>query len=100
MLAEPPVSVVLHLNIFEHDVGPLLQVLHLVVIDLCSSIMRSIVHRQATALLILAKAFLGVAVLLICDQIDDIEHLMLNIVLFDEGEDLLLDGRVVGDLVY
>ena len=62
--------------------------------------MRSIVHGQATAFLILAKAFLGVAVLLICDQIDDIEHLMLNIVLFDEGEDLLLDGRVVGDLVY
>ena len=101
VLAEPPIPVILHLNIFVHCVGPLLQVLHFVVFDLRLFTTRFIVPGQATALLVFARAFFGVAALpLICDQIDDIEHLMLNIILVNEVEDLLLDDGEFGDFVY
>ena len=96
--AEPPVLVVLHLDVLVHDVRPLLQVLQLVVLN----------HRLATPapivvlcnffLFALANAFVRVAFLLVGDQIDDLKDLVLDVVLVDEGQNVVFHGGEVGHL--
>jgi len=98
VLAEPAILVVLHLNILVHDVGPFFQVLELIVFDLSLTTTTSIVVLGNFLSLTLRDAFLGVALLLRVDKIDNFEHLVLDVVLVDEGEDVILDGREVGHL--
>jgi len=91
MLAEPAILVVLHLDVFMHNVGPLFKVLKLVIFDLRRTPTTTIVFLGNLLLLCLTdRALIRVIALLLCvNQINDLKNLMLNVVLIDEGQDLI-----------
>ena len=98
VLAEPAILVVLHLDVFVHDVGPLLQILKLVVLDLSAATAMLIVLGWRIALVLAEVAIIRVTGVIGINKINNLEHLVLNIVFVDEGEDLVLDCRKVSHL--
>lgn len=85
MLSEPAILVILNLNVFVHDVRPFLEVLKLVLFDLGRTTTTSVILLGNFMLFRLVDgSVVGIALLLSVDQIDNFQHLMLNVVLVYE----------------
>ena len=95
VLAEPAILVVLHLEVFVHDVGPFLQVLELVVFDLRVAT-SSLVLDNFSGILVLNGIFFSA--LLRIDQVDNFQDLGLDVVLVDKGQNLVFYCWEVGYL--
>jgi hypothetical protein len=97
VLSKPAILVVLHLEVFVHDVGPFLQVLQLVVFDLRVAT-SSLFLDNFSWILVPNWIFLGVIALRRSDQVDDFEDLVLDVVLVYESQNLVFYCREVGHL--
>ena len=97
VLAEPAIFVVLHLDIFVHDKGPLFKVLKLIIFNFSLATIDFV--SVDFAISIWAKTFgIRVTALLSRDQVNDLKNLMLNIILINKGQNLMLDCWEVCDL--
>ena len=96
---EPAVLVVQDLDVLVHDVGPLLQVLKLIFLDLRRPMTTTVVFLGNLVLLRLVNSsVVRVTLLLSVDEVDDFEHLVLDVVLVDEGQNVVFDGWEVRHL--
>jgi len=100
MFAKPAIFIVLHLDVFVHDVGPLLQILQLVLLNhvqLGSSNSIVVLGYFMFLVWLVDTAIVWLTFLLCVDQVDNFKHLMLDVVLVYEGEYLVFDG---GEICY
>lgn len=101
VLAEPAILVILHLDVFVHDVGPLLQVLQLVVFYLSVAFPTAVVvFGDLRFFLVLSDARLGVAFVLGADQVDDFEDFVLDVIFVNKVQNVVSHCRQVCHLKY